>query len=263
MNSKPFQHIKVTLFIFFVWVCIPIYSQKNNQKFTKINIELDGETVFDVSVITQDHQGYMWFETNLGLIKYDGFKARKYDLRKPRYNSFSDDYIMSLMVDSQGILWVGANSGLSNYDQVCDCFYHFPEVINNHSLTQISAISEDKNKNIWIGTNNGNLFKYNRSDETFTRFLHNLPNKEIIKDRIGALLVDKLNNLWIGTDSGLIRYNIAIEQIDFYIHDPFSDNSIIDNRIRAVYEDQKGQILIGTANSGLHVYHPENDVVKR
>jgi signal transduction histidine kinase/ligand-binding sensor domain-containing protein/DNA-binding response OmpR family regulator len=245
---------------------VPIvsFSQESTSKFNKVSIELDGEAVFDVSVITQDHQGYMWLETNLGLIKYDGFNAKKYDLRKPPNNSFSDDYIRVLLVDSQGILWVGANSGLSLYQQECDCLTHFPELINNHSLMQIIAITEDKAKNIWIGTSNGSLFKYDRSQEEFTRMLYKTSyTEQIIKDRIDKLLVDKNNNLWIGTDSGLIRYNINNESVDSFVHDPSNKNSITDNRITAVYEDQTGQILIGTAKSGLNIYNSDNNSFTR
>lgn len=240
------------------------FPQQDETRFEKINIDIDGEVVFDVSYITQDHRGYMWLETNLGLIRYDGLEAKKYELKRRDSSSVSDDYIRSLYVDSTGDLWIGANSGLSRYNPDCDCLYNYPEIIEGHPMAWIRSITEDNNNNIWIGTRNGHLFKYEREGERFSSVLQN-PSEplSILKDRIGNLLVDQNNNLWIGTNSGLVQFNIDSGSAKQFLHDPSNPNSLIDNTIRVLYEDEKGQILIGTFKSGLHIYNPTNGLLRR
>ncbi len=239
--------------------------------FEKVFIEIDGEEVFDLYEIIQDHHGYIWLATNLGLIRYDGLEGKKY--YKKNSDSSSNDFsgIESMYVDSQGDLWIGARSGLSRYDADCDCFYQFPSIDYNSSLTSITSITEDKNGNIWIGTWNGGLYRYNKESEEFTRFLNSSSDPiNLTNDRIVQLLVDRNNNLWIGTNSdysiaisGLIRFNISDGNIRHFINDPTDQNSLLDNRISALYEDQDGQILVGTYKCGLHIHNPESGTLSR
>ena len=62
----------------------------------------------------------------------------------------------------------------------------------------IRHIVQDKNGNLWFGSADGGVSKYN--GKTFTTFneTHGLSN-----DRITSMLVDKTGNLWIGTARGL------------------------------------------------------------
>ena len=54
-------------------------AQFSENDFKKIFIEIDGEQIYDVNAITQDHQGYIWMATNLGLIRYNGIEGKRYN----------------------------------------------------------------------------------------------------------------------------------------------------------------------------------------
>jgi len=271
--------ISLKYWLFFFLFYSSIFSQNSvinptndtDLNFKKILIEIAGEEVFDVDIITQDHQGYIWMATNLGLIRYNGIEGKKYDIARDDFSLSAYDYLGSLFVDHLGNIWIGANSGLSKYNPDCDCLYQFPSFVNDIKLTMVRSIAEDKNKNIWIGTRNDGLIRYERESDSFTRFLHKPSDPiSIVNDRINHLLVDQNNNLWIGTKSndamagsGLVRYNITTGNTKRFFHDPSDRNSLIDNRITALYEDQQGQILIGTFKSGFHIYNPANGLLTR
>ena len=109
-----------------------LHAQFNDNPFKKLNIEVDGEQIFDVSAITQDHQGFIWMATNLGLIRYDGLEGKKY------YSDLSSDDnggINTLYVDSQGGIWIGSNSGLNKYNPDCDCILQYPSNNADFKLT--------------------------------------------------------------------------------------------------------------------------------
>lgn len=271
--------IHIDYWLFFIFFYSSIFSQKSvnnltsntDLNFKKINIEIDGEQVFDVYEITQDYQGYIWMNTNLGLIRYNGFEGKKYDIKRNDFSLTFNDYIEALYVDHLGELWIGASSGLSRYNPDCDCLYQYPSFIDEIKLTMIRSITEDKNKNIWIGTDEGGLFRYERASDSFAKYLNKHSDSlTIANDRINNLLVDRNNNLWIGTNSkdvkagsGLVRYNINTGKIKQFLQDPSDPNSLLDNWISSLYEDRQGQILIGTNKCGLHVYNPENQTLTR
>lgn len=51
---------------------ISLYAQFNEINFEKVNIEIDGEKVYSVATMTQDHKGYIWMLSNLGIVRYNG-----------------------------------------------------------------------------------------------------------------------------------------------------------------------------------------------
>jgi ligand-binding sensor domain-containing protein len=59
----------------------------------------------------QDNQGLMWFGTEDGLNKYDGyiFSGYKHDPENP--NSLIDNWIVAMLEDSPGTLWIGTRDG--------------------------------------------------------------------------------------------------------------------------------------------------------
>jgi len=270
-NSCGYRFVKSLIYIIILSNFFEVNAQFNEDIFNKVSIEIDGEDIFNIYEITQDHQGYIWMATNLGLIRYNGIEGKKYEIKRDNSYSIANDDIWFLYVDDLGDLWIGANSGLYKYNPDCDCLHQFPSKIDDINLTDIRSITEDKNKNIWIGTKNSGLLRYVREKESFTRVLHEPSDLlTIANDRIYHLLVDQNNNLWIGTasvnpiaGSGLVRYNIQSGNVKQFSYDPSDPNSLIDKRISALYENQKGQILIGTYKSGFHIYDPKTDLLNR
>ena len=56
----------------------------------------------------------MWFGTQYGLNRYDGYKSKVFKHEPDRPDSLSCVYVRNLLVDHTGTLWVG-----------CDRFYRF------------------------------------------------------------------------------------------------------------------------------------------
>lgn len=56
---------------------ISVNAQFNENIFNKLLIEIDGEEIYDMSAIAQDHKGYIWMATNLGLIRYNDLEGKK------------------------------------------------------------------------------------------------------------------------------------------------------------------------------------------
>ncbi|MGA7399318.1 MAG: two-component regulator propeller domain-containing protein, partial [Candidatus Sulfotelmatobacter sp.] len=75
--------------------------------------------------IVQDDQGFMWFGTQYGLDRYDGYKFRVFTPVPGRVNSLSGAYIYTLFKDRAGKLWIGCDQFLDRFDPTTETFTHY------------------------------------------------------------------------------------------------------------------------------------------
>ncbi len=210
----------------------------------------------------------MWFGTQDGLNRYDGynFKVYKNDPEDP--NSISINYILSLLEDSEGDLWIGTNGGgLNRFDRDLDAFTSFvSESDDSRGLSSnfVNAIYEDSDGNLWIGTGAG-LNRFHRETNDFTHYLNDPENPQSISgNEITAIFEDREGTLWIGTDeSGLNRFDREAETFTSYKFDKNDSYSISGDSINAFLEDRLGNLWIATQDSGLNKLNRETTQFER
>ena len=85
-------------------------------KFQHLSIE-EGLSQSIVECIIQDSHGYMWFATEDGLNKYDGYSFSVLRNDPDNTNSLSQNHVTCVKESKDGIFWIGAfNGGLNRYD---------------------------------------------------------------------------------------------------------------------------------------------------
>ena len=110
----------------------------------------DGE----INAITQDNNGFMWFATWSGLIKFDGYQFKVYRPELETKGSLPDKKIKNLLYDSEGNLWVITSRYLCLYDEQKDTFSiasfegEKPGTANIYRITEV-------NKNLVIISTGG------------------------------------------------------------------------------------------------------------
>jgi len=162
--------------------------------------------------------------------------------------------------DHEGNLWFGAGGeGVYRYDG--KLFEQF-SVHNGLCSNDVGAIFEDRNNNVWIGTNNG-LCCYD--GKTMKHIAINLGGSftypstgtNPVSDHVHCIMQDKKGILWFGTAAGVFCY----DGISFSV---FLDRGNMENKskltlkdVQCIFEDQKGNIWFGSgpmAFEGLCVY---------
>ncbi len=240
------------------------YAEEANPEFEQITVD-DGLSQSGVLAIFQDSQGLMWFGTQDGLNKYDGYNFTVYKYNELNLSSLSDNFILSIYEDKSGTIWVGTQSGgLNKFDRKTEQFVHYThnsDNLNSLGSNIVLSIYEDQVGRLWIGTDGGGLNQFNRETEQFTRYNHN-PNdpNSLGSNTVLSIYEDQAGRLWIGTDDGgLNQFNRETEQFTRYIHNPNDPNSLGSNTVLSIYEDQAGRLWIGTDDGGLNQFNRETE----
>ncbi|MEJ2614797.1 MAG: two-component regulator propeller domain-containing protein, partial [Ignavibacteriaceae bacterium] len=95
--------LKIITFCLFILIPIDIFPQ-GYISFNHLTVE-DGLSQSSVTCIFQDRQGFMWFGTQDGLNRYDGYNFKVFKNEPGDSTSISDNFIFSIYQDKNGILY--------------------------------------------------------------------------------------------------------------------------------------------------------------
>lgn len=204
-----------------------------------------------VKCIYQDSRGYIWFGTEDGLNKYDGYSFTIYRPKLDDSTSLSDNIINSIIEDHKGNLWVGTYAGgLNKFNYATEKFKRYTfNLKSKNSLTQngILQFFEDKDQLFWIYGQN--VYQYITRADTFKLLDIKLDTPNTII-RFFYQGNDKL--LWLGTNNGLYNYNLKDNNYKCYKPKP-GDKDILSNSITTLVEDPGGIFWLGS-NRGLYKF---------
>ncbi len=238
-----------------------LYAEEDDTIFEQISTErrLPESRVF---CIFQDQKGFMWFGTDGGLYKYDGYTFTVYTNDPANPISLSNDSVRAIYEDRTGTLWIGTEGGgLNQFDRTTEQFIHYKHTPNNpHSLSdnRVSAIYEDRFGVLWLGTREGGLNRFSRETEQFISY-RTEPNDphSLSNNWISVIYEDRLGELWIGTvGGGIQKFDRKTGYFIHYKFDPSSPYSLSNNSVWSIYEDSLGGLWIGTYN-GLNKFDRE------
>lgn len=233
-----------------------LFGQQHPVEFEHINLQ-QGLSQGSVYGIIQDHWGYMWFGTQDGLNKYDGYQFTVYRHNRNDSASLSDNFINAVCEDRSGkFLWVGTLSGgLNLLNRQTNSFrsYQVKDDGTGISSNTVSCIYQDHNGDLWVGTDNGlnRIVRDQQGNLTFTKFFHNAADPNSLSNNyVTCILEDDQKNLWIGTRRGLNRYDPQTHSFRLFLMKSDTTKRKY-NDVSALYEDDKHNLLAGTQGGGL------------
>lgn len=199
--------------------------------------------------IFRDSYGLMWFGTQDGLNRYDGYKVTVYKHVDGDPHSIAANSILDIAEDAETNLWIGTRKdGLSKYNrrtQSFTNFRHHPRNKNSLSSNNISVVLRAADGKIWVGTDEGLNILDPRSGKV-ERLSHNPTDKySISHPEVLSLFSDAQGTIWVGTANGLNRFDKAQKRFERY-YLTGNGKEIRTTNVNAMVEDEQRNIWIGT-----------------
>ncbi len=229
-----------------------------NHLFEHISVE-EGLSQSSVYSIYQDSQGFMWFGTEDGLNRYDGYNVQIFNHNAGDLDGLSNNTIYTICEDSNECIWLGTHGGgLNKFDRNTGKFSVYlsdPEDPTTLSSNYVYSIIKDPLLDgvLWIGTTGG-LNRYDTASNQFTTNLTEYGIPESMNGQtINILYLDHQNILWIGSGNGLASLDHKTHEFKQYLSDPIDAQSLSGNYIYSIHEDTGRRLWVGT-DQGLDAF---------
>jgi ligand-binding sensor domain-containing protein len=190
-----------------------LIAQPIDTKFEHISLE-QGLSQSIINTIMKDSKGFMWFGTQSGLNKYDGYEFVIYKNNPFDSTAISNNLINSTFEDSEGFIWIGTGGGgLNKFNRETEGFTHYrhnPEYPKSISSDFVFFSFEDKSNNIWVFTGAGGVDLFDKSTGEFEHFQHSPDDPTSLSHNITNWVFEDLSGeIWFGTPNGLNKLSIA------------------------------------------------------
>jgi len=218
-------------------------------RFEHLSVE-DGLAQETVLAVAQDRDGFMWFGTQNGLSRFDGYRFVNFRNVVGDPTTLGSNYIRVLHVDRRGRLWVGTDGGLALYDASVQAFRQFlptdESTRRGNGNRHVHAIVDDGKDGLWLGTGDG-LQHFDIASGRFTTW-HSVAGDtdSLANDEINALAVDKRGRLWIGTGAGIDSFEPSLLRFE---HHPLSSRRR--EAVQALLIDASDNLWIGLLDNGV------------
>ncbi len=214
--------------------------------------------------ILQDSEGYMWFGTENGLNRYNGYEFDHFKRERGNPDALANDFIFDVAEDADGNLWIATNGGgLAMLDRESGAFVSYRHDANDAGSIGSNVVRRvlvDEDGSIWAGTRGAGL---SRLDRDSGRFDHHRFETEAGPDNIFVLAKAADGVLWVGGDHGLSRFDTTSGESLTWSHDADNPGSLSKHSVRALLEDADGTLWVGTYGGGLHRYDVETRSFER
>ncbi len=177
----------------------------------------------------------------------------------PPEAGLSQSVVTDFVQDDQGFMWLATQDGLNRYDGTeFRIFKEDPKAATGLRGNFVASVDKAPSGEIWIGTNDGGLNRYDPRTGQFTAFLHNPENANSLSENsVVSVDVDSSGIVWAGTSNrGLNRLDPATGQVTRYLANPADPDSLSTDNILSVLADPGGSVWVGTAGGGLERLDP-------
>ncbi len=253
-----FRILLLFLFGFSFSILSKNFTTKNSIDFDNLTVEsfsfergISHQTVYDMY---KDSEGFLWFGTMYGLVHYMGSEIIVYRHDPNDTTTLSNDDVTKIFEDSKGRFWIATfGGGFNLLDLKSDRIKRFtPTILNLADRWNgiVWDITEDKDGNILIATDNYGILKLNPQGGLLQHFQIN-KDKSITTEK--KFMVVSENEIYLrnGTE-GFYKFDYGKNKFVDYIFPDLGNESII----RDIVKDENRKLWICTLDN-VFKYDPQ------
>ena len=212
------------------------YAQK--YQFDHYN-KKDGLSQITVYSIIQDSLGFMWFGTQNGLNRFDGYSFKVFSdesIERNQIKVLAEEKVKDRFL-------IGTTQGVFRFDLNTESF---TSLLDNGNTFSVNALVVDEQQNLWIGAEEG----------LYTISLLKGPNQELkpvkgIRGSINALAIRHGSLRWVGTSEGLYKYNLENDSLSYFKLTGVSKAKAVISSLH--YSGSSNTLYIGTGTEKGHI----------
>ena len=144
----------------------------------------EGLSNSQVNVIFRDRDGFMWFGTQSGLDRFDGYRFKNYFFNKEDKNSLPNNTVDDIQQDFKGDLWIHTLSGYCILDLHHECFdSNLSSWMQKRGMKGVpNKVLIDKAGNFWLNIYGKGCYFYDvhRKKACFFRQGTGIPKGQVV-----------------------------------------------------------------------------------
>lgn len=261
MKSRSRKHSLLRSILLFCCLTVPVVSKGTAYVHINFTQPRFSEKLTQQSVrqTFQDSSGALWFVTQEGLNRYNGYELQNFKYAPRNLHSLPSDNITKLTEDGDGNLWLSTRgAGLVEFLASSESFvpiFSDPNNRNTPYSNEISTVFSAADGSIWLGYSNA-FSKFSPKTRTFHHFVAGSDQIPYM-GAISSFTQTTDGTIWAATQTaGLLRIDPTSGRVSAYSHIPQQSNSISSNWLFSLTTDRHDNIWIASADAGVSRFNP-------
>jgi len=274
INKGKFFKLTLMVIGVFLLVTSNLMAQSEKIAFEKLGVKEGLPEEYAISVI-QDHEGFIWVNTQNGIVKYDGYDIEVVKLNDEENPDLNIRLTSSMILAEDGKIWVGGTSihgSLASIDPKTQKVNNFAtHIVDSLKISNKDSdiLFEDVCNNIWFvnspnyNSPNGDLCRIDPVTKKNTRFDIKTTGKySNISLNFNIAESKKDSSVWLVDNGDIHRYDRKSDEFKLV----FKKGDIIPGtQVRDTIQDltpggKSGLIAMGNAQN-LYLWDPLNQQV--
>jgi ligand-binding sensor domain-containing protein/signal transduction histidine kinase len=194
-----------------------------------------------VTSMAQDDHGFLWFGTDYGVDRYDGYRFRVFASQADKAGGPLYVAESKLFIDRSGTLWVGSDDGLDRFDPVNESFVRHHPGRPSDLASPVHHIGQDRAGMLWVSTAGG-LYRLDPTNGKTTHFRHDdTEPTSLSSDDVRSSGEDREGTFWVATRQGLDAFDRDHGRVTLHV-------PLAESRDFGFYEDHTGLFWVRYAS---------------